>query len=770
MRRARASSAVLNFALVSVCVTAAWCSPWATPAQEALDELHDAEILRAVVTSMAEYNQRRASHRHKRAESSVCYDDVGCFQASGPFSYLDMLPSSPAEVGTRFLVYSGRARSAAPLVDLPATNLTGVWAWAAGSFNGSAPTKVIVHGFGSSCSHVWVYEMRSALMAVEDCNVICVDWEGGAAVPNYVRAAANTRLVGKQVSLLLQGLQRHAGLSLQRVHLVGFSLGAHAAGFAGSQLRRISRITGLDPAGPLFESQDPRVRLDSSDAQFVDVIHSNGENLILGGLGSWQPMGHADFYPNGGRMQKGCSNLFVGAVTDIIWSASEVEGRSLCNHRRAYKFFTDSVSPRCHFPSFPCESYDHFLAGECFPCSSSRKCGNMGYYADRSQGRGTLFLITREEEPFCAHQYHLRLEHAPSEVPVVSYGRLQITLIGSNDINETFVLTAKDDEELKSGGSIMRMLVPHPILQEPTSLAILYTAYSGWISSGLPAWVVNKLSLTDSFGKSLSVCRKALVLESGVPIVLRLYPGECHPPPVVESGDKDSSTTTQTPSSTDDSHQIIRDQFPDFSRQMNASSRYRPTLVERVGDEPAAAAGNSSAAGAAAAADLVLLGMAGPLASELLGGLPWQPLDRTTSNRLDDGNGTDPEVPGSAHESRGLAEPPPGRRATTVKYSNVRTRHADGWSPDGGEGQTRPPREEEEALRLLLNATLDDEERRKSPDQRQDGADEAPRSTVVQFFSHRLASMLAQAERYARTAFVDAPSALWNYVTNTLRS
>lgn len=76
---------------------------------------------------------------------------------------------------------------------------------------------------------------------------------------------------------------------------------------------------GLDPAGPLFESQDPRARLDQTDAEFVDVIHSNGENLILGGLGSWQPLGHVDYYPNGGRMQKGCSNIFVGAVSDIIW-------------------------------------------------------------------------------------------------------------------------------------------------------------------------------------------------------------------------------------------------------------------------------------------------------------------------------------------------------------------------------------------------------------------------------------------------------------------
>jgi len=152
-----------------------------------------------------------------------------------------------------------------------------------------------------------------------DCNVICVDWEAGAIIPNYVRAAANTRLVGKQVAMLIAGLAAKANLPIENVHLIGFSLGAHVAGYAGAELKNLSRITGLDPAGPLFENQDSKTRLDSTDAKFVDVIHSNGENLILGGLGSWQPMGHVDYYPNGGRMQKGCSNLFVGAVTDIIW-------------------------------------------------------------------------------------------------------------------------------------------------------------------------------------------------------------------------------------------------------------------------------------------------------------------------------------------------------------------------------------------------------------------------------------------------------------------
>lgn len=70
--------------------------------------------------------------------------------------------------------------------------------------------------------------------------MICVDWESGAAVPNYVRAAANTQLVGRQLAQLL----RELNVSPQNTHLIGFSLGAHVAGFTGSELQNISRITG----------------------------------------------------------------------------------------------------------------------------------------------------------------------------------------------------------------------------------------------------------------------------------------------------------------------------------------------------------------------------------------------------------------------------------------------------------------------------------------------------------------------------------------------
>lgn len=59
----------------------------------------------------------------------------------------------------------------------------------------------------------------------------------------------------------------------------------------------------------------------------------------------------------------------------------------------------------------------------------------------------------------------------------------------------------KDDEELKVGASVSKIIVPHPALQGFTSVEVLYTAYSGWISSGLAKWSIDRISLMDTFGK-----------------------------------------------------------------------------------------------------------------------------------------------------------------------------------------------------------------------------------------------------------------------------
>lgn len=126
----------------------------------------------------------------------------------------------------------------------------------------------------------------------------------------------------------------------------------------------------------------------------------------------------------------------------------------------------------------------------------------MGYYADRSKGRGQLFLVTRDEEPFCANQYHVKIESFPTKTPIVSYGKIHITLIGESNFNETFMMTKKEDEEMKLGQTISKILVVHPVLQEPTKIQIVYSAYSGWLSSGLTQWKIDKITLKDSFGKT----------------------------------------------------------------------------------------------------------------------------------------------------------------------------------------------------------------------------------------------------------------------------
>ena len=75
-----------------------------------------------------------------------------------------------------------------------------------------------------------------------------VDWSSGAdggKFFNYAAATQNIRVVAKQLQLLLQQLQSEVGLQYDDVHIIGHSLGAHAAGYTGALLNgRIGRISG----------------------------------------------------------------------------------------------------------------------------------------------------------------------------------------------------------------------------------------------------------------------------------------------------------------------------------------------------------------------------------------------------------------------------------------------------------------------------------------------------------------------------------------------
>jgi len=115
---------------------------------------------------------------------------------------------------------------------------------------------------------------------------------------------------GKNLGELVDLIVSQTGAAISSFHLVGHSLGSHVVGWAGSTVNgRISRITGLDPAGPFYFLNNTENRLDPSDADFVDIIHTDGGHLYGGQLAFFEPTGHVDFYPNGGKDQPGCISV-----------------------------------------------------------------------------------------------------------------------------------------------------------------------------------------------------------------------------------------------------------------------------------------------------------------------------------------------------------------------------------------------------------------------------------------------------------------------------
>ena len=91
----------------------------------------------------------------------VCYSDVGCFRDDGPFDYLDMLPSPPEEVGTVMMLFTRQNLEKAQFIEY--NNVTSILE---SNYNASLDTKLVIHGFGSSCNRVWAREMRLSFLAV----------------------------------------------------------------------------------------------------------------------------------------------------------------------------------------------------------------------------------------------------------------------------------------------------------------------------------------------------------------------------------------------------------------------------------------------------------------------------------------------------------------------------------------------------------------------------------------------------------------------------
>ena len=74
-------------------------------------------------------------------------------------------------------------------------------------------------------------------------NVIIVDWGKAAGLP-YGQATANTRLIGAQIGQLINYVLNNTDARADNFHIIGHSLGAHVAGYAGERVNGLGRISG----------------------------------------------------------------------------------------------------------------------------------------------------------------------------------------------------------------------------------------------------------------------------------------------------------------------------------------------------------------------------------------------------------------------------------------------------------------------------------------------------------------------------------------------
>ncbi|XP_068154018.1 endothelial lipase [Drosophila tropicalis] len=249
---------------------------------------------------------------------------------------------------------------------------------------------LFLHGWNDQGSKDWVQELLLTWTLFDaNYNVCVVDW-GNLSQNDYKSASMSIFDVGLTVAGIIMALEelRPRHFHRRNVTLAGYSLGAHAAGYAGAVLDgEVEQIIGLDPAGPLFtlpSDVSPKYRLDPTDARFVQVLHTSG-----GTLGTSLKCGHADFYPNGGRApQKNC-RMFMN-LRDM-----QNTNPIACSHSSAAIFFRQSMDPEYPFVGTQCGSYREFTAGSCEGNGRAR----FGIHSHR-RAEGSYYFDTDSQQPY----------------------------------------------------------------------------------------------------------------------------------------------------------------------------------------------------------------------------------------------------------------------------------------------------------------------------------------------------------------------------------
>ncbi|GBP13199.1 Lipoprotein lipase [Eumeta japonica] len=242
------------------------------------------------------------------------------------------------------------------------------------NFGTQRRTIFTIHSNGETVSGNFnAFVVRDAIVAL-DANIIAVDWSVGSNM--YSIGLANAPQAGRLIASFINILINNFNYNSNLITIVGVGLGGHIAGIAArNSVNRIPHIIALDPSLHGWTHHSEKLSPDAAD--LVEALHTTG-----GIIGYGLPLGHVDFFANGGSFQPGCG-------TD-----------SNCGHIYSYVYFAESmlaeVNDGAKFVGTACESYEEAVA---LQCTGSRDA-IFGGLQSKSGISGIYLFRTNFVQPF----------------------------------------------------------------------------------------------------------------------------------------------------------------------------------------------------------------------------------------------------------------------------------------------------------------------------------------------------------------------------------
>ncbi|KAL3283115.1 hypothetical protein HHI36_006271 [Cryptolaemus montrouzieri] len=192
---------------------------------------------------------------------------------------------------------------------------------------------------------------------------------------------AAAKYVGNIIGNLMISIHEKRHISTKNMILLPHSLGSHVSGYAAKTVKqvlpRIARIIAMDPAGPRWVNKPCDKRLCKTDADVVEVLHTD-----VGGLGYEAPLGTIDFYANGGSNQSGCDS-------------PEASKEFACSHCRSWAYVIEAIKHPNHFISENCNDWKTYQ-------EKKKRCGNMSIALGDLEAKegGVYYFKTHNKSPF----------------------------------------------------------------------------------------------------------------------------------------------------------------------------------------------------------------------------------------------------------------------------------------------------------------------------------------------------------------------------------